>query len=109
MKNTIKILYAIINTHKERLFTFLLIAILISGAMYGFLLKNTIDNVVEREKLSKETKSLLTNISDLETKYFSLKNDVTIDIAYSRGFKNPVNTEYISKKSVTAMVSKNEL
>jgi hypothetical protein len=40
MKNTIKILYAIINTHKERLFTFLLIAILISGAMYGFLLKN---------------------------------------------------------------------
>jgi Tfp pilus assembly protein PilO len=61
MKNTIKILYAIINTHKERLFTFLLIAILISGAMYGFLLKNTIDNVVEREKLSKEINSIFLN------------------------------------------------
>lgn len=109
MKKTIKILYRIIDNHKERLFTILLLAILVSGAMYGFLLKNTIDNIVEREKISKETKSLLTNISDLETKYFSLKNEVTLDIAYSKGFKNPKNTEYITKKSVTAMVSKNEL
>lgn len=108
MKNIIGNTYKIIIRNKENIFSVLIVAILVSGIAYGVILKKTVENVVEREKISKESKTLLTDISDLETKYFSMKNSVTTEIAYAKGFKNPKTTSYISTKDLTAMAIKNE-
>jgi hypothetical protein len=37
-----------------------------------------------------------------------MKNSVTTEIAYAKGFKNPKTTSYISTKDLTAMAIKNE-
>jgi hypothetical protein len=108
MKNIIGNTYKTIIRNKENIFSVLIVAILVSGIAYGIILKKTVENVVEREKISKESKTLLTDISDLETKYFSMKNSVTTEIAYAKGFKNPKTTSYISTKDLTAMAIKNE-
>ena len=104
---TVSLLYKSINKNREKISIFFIVTILIFSSVYGLLLKRTILNVVERERLSKDNRGLMTEISDLETRYFSMKNHVTLEIAHAKGFDNPKNTAYISNKDHTAMVSKN--
>lgn len=76
---------------------------------YIFFLQKAIINVVEREKLSKQTSEVVISVSDLETKYFSMKNAITLSLAHSKGLKDAEVVSYISKKSLTAMAPSHEL
>lgn len=95
--------------YKEKIFAVLIAAIMISACGYIFLLQKAIVNVVQRQNVSNEVKELAVEVSDLETEYFAAQNTITIDLAHSKGLKDPKSISYISKKSVTAMASHNEL
>lgn len=109
MTKVIAISYRTLLRNRERVFAILIGAIVLSAIAYGFLLKKAVTNIVEREKIVSEAKKQNADIGDLEAKYFSMKNSITLNLAYSKGFKDPSNVSYISKKSLTAMAAKNEL
>lgn len=95
--------------YKERVFIFLVLGIVITAGVYIFLVQKAIVNVVEREKITKEIRERSTSVSELETKYFSIKSSVNIELAHAKGFKDAEVVSYISKKPITALVSYNEL
>ena len=109
MTQTITILYKFSHHYRERIFRVLVATILVTACAYVFLLQKAIVNVVQRQKVSLETKSLSVKVGNLEEKYFSLKNGVTLDLAHSKGLKDAEVISYISKKPVTAMALHNEL
>ena len=109
MTQVITKIYKTSYKHKEIIFITLISAILLSFFAYVFLLQKAILNVVDRSKVSKEASLVSLDVNDLEEKYFSLKNDITIELAHAKGLRNKEVTSYISKKSLTAMVLNNEL
>lgn len=109
MTKTITMTYSILHRYREKLFVLLVAGILVAAASYVFLLQRAIVNVVAREKVVAEVNIKTTDVAGLEAKYFTLKNSVTLDMAHSKGFKDAPVTAYISKKSVTAMASHDEL
>ncbi len=109
MTKIVTIAYQVSHQYRERIFVILVAAILLTAFSYAFLLQKTIVNVVEREKISKEIRTASADTGSLEEKYFSLKNTITLDLAYAKGLKNADTISYISKKPLTAMVSNHEL
>lgn len=95
--------------YKEKIFIFLISGIIVLSCTYFYLLHNAIANVIEREKIVKENRTIGTTVAELEAKYFSIKNSINIELAHAKGFKDPEISIFISKKSETAMASKNEL
>ena len=105
MVKLITISYKIL--HRERVKLFYILAI--TTFLYGFLIQKAIMNIVAREKVVNDVATLTAEIADLEEQYLSLKNNITLDTAYEKGLQDAVVSYYISKKSITAMASKNEL
>ncbi len=95
--------------YRERIFTVLAIAIVLFASSYVYFIHSTIVNVVEREKILKDIREKSTTVSTLESKYFTEKNKVNIELAHAKGFQDSEVSSYISKKSLTAFVVHNEL
>ncbi len=64
---------------------------------YIFLIRQTIINVVAREKIEKDTTNMLSSISNLETKYMNVKGNINLDVAYTQGFKNADSPIFITR------------
>lgn len=95
--------------YKEKIFILLTLGIVVLSCSYLYLLHQTIANVVERGEIVRENRNISTTVAELESRYFSVKNSIDIDLAYARGFKDSEISFFVSKKSETAMVLKNEL
>lgn len=109
MTQLLTIAYKTSHHHREKIFAILMAAIIITACAYVFLLQKAIVNVVQRQKVALETKSVSADVGTLEETYFSLENGITLNLAYSKGLKNADDVSYISKKPVTAMVIRHEL
>ncbi|MDO8430654.1 MAG: hypothetical protein Q7S72_01520 [Candidatus Taylorbacteria bacterium] len=94
--------------YKEIILTTLITGIAISGFAYVYLLHSAITNVVARGDIVKQNRSLSTKVSELETRYFLVKNTINIELAHAKGFQE-AQTSFISKKSITAMANHHEL
>ncbi|MEK9184792.1 MAG: hypothetical protein AAB866_01335 [Patescibacteria group bacterium] len=64
---------------------------------YIFLVRQTIINVVARENIEKNIGNMLSSISNLETKYMSVKGNISLDVAYAQGFKNADSPIFITR------------
>ena len=98
-----------IMKYKERIFLVLVVGIMLSVASYIFFVHKAIVNVVEREKIVKDIREKATVVSDMESKFLTAKNKISIELAHAKGFQDAEVTSYISKKSLTAFVPNNEL
>ncbi len=92
--------------YREKIFILLIISIFISGFYYAYVVHSTIVNVIAKEKIVKEIRERSTKVSELESLYFKTKNQINIELAHAKGFKNGEITNFISKKPLTAFVSK---
>ncbi len=109
MTRIITNIYKASHHHKERVFSILVVSILLTMFAYGFLLQKAIINVVQRQEISKNISAISVDVGDLEEEYFSLKNGITLELAHTKGLKDAEVVSYLSKKSLTAMASQNEL
>ncbi len=109
MTRALSIVYKASHYHRERIFVILVVAILLIVCSYVFLLQKAIINVVQREKASQQVTSVSIEVGDLEGKYFSLKNSVTLELAHAKGLKDVEVTTYISKKPLTVMALHNDI
>ena len=98
-----------IFNYKERIFIVLIMSIIISAGAYAFLIEKAIMNVVAREDVIKESHVLSASVAGLEERYFSIKNNISLDLAYAKGFKDSEVSFFISSQLLSTLVSRNEL
>ena len=62
-------------------------------------IRATIGNTVTRSSLESTTNALAAKVGDMEFNYISLENNVSLQLAYDKGFKNINEPIYISRAS----------
>jgi hypothetical protein len=72
---------------------------------YVYLVNATIMNVVAREKVESTISELSTTIGDLEFKYISLKNNITLDLAREKGFTDASPTAFLARNEAAPALS----
>lgn len=92
---------------EQKIFFGLLFLLVVLFVTYGFLVKSTVHNIVLRENFGKERATLISHIADLNANYIALKNAITLDIAYERGFKPSSEPHFISKQNTLKTLSFN--
>ncbi len=66
--------------------------------LYVYGIHATVRNTALREEIEEETSNLEASISEMEFSYISLKNDVSLELAYSRGFADVKAPTFISRR-----------
>ncbi len=78
---------------------------------YGFMVNKTIINAVSTQKIEKDIIVLNSEVNSIESKYLDLKNNVTIDLALSKGFTVNENIKYVvnsvSDQKVSLSINEN--
>lgn len=94
---------AVLQLNKEKTIFWSLVGILfICAGLYMYFIDTTIHNVVMQQNLEGASSSLTLSIGSEEFQYISKRNAVTIELAYSMGFKDAKVKEYISNKAKTS-------
>lgn len=75
---------------------FLSIALLV---VYIYGVNATVRNTVARQNIESEVSNISNKLGEMEFIYISLTNKVSLQVAYSRGFKDVSAPEYISRTS----------
>ncbi|MFA5838923.1 MAG: hypothetical protein WC849_03225 [Candidatus Paceibacterota bacterium] len=83
---------------EKRIFYILTFFLVIVSVSYIYFMGSTIQNTAQRTNIESEIKTISSQISGLELEYLSAKNNLTLDYAYSIGFKDVKKINYISKK-----------
>jgi hypothetical protein len=90
----------IMTLAEEKATYWVLAAVLVvSFGIYVYFVNQTIWNVVQRQRLETQMTGLNNRLSELEFKYISMENDVTIDKAYALGFKDVNEPKFVSRRA----------
>jgi len=84
------------DTRARVFWTFVVFAF-IALVIYIYAVNTTIRNTIARQNLENEVAIVSTQLGDLEFSYIALKNKVSLDLAYTRGFKNVSSAQYVSR------------
>jgi ribosomal protein L18 len=104
MKN---ILAQIIKFQKSAVWILIVLNIVLAGG-YVYTVNRTVFNVVASTKAEKALAQSSAASADLESRYVSLKNKITLDFAYAQGFQDASNQQiFIVKKPVIDTLSFN--
>lgn len=95
------------NREKTIFWTLLGVLLLCCG-FYMYCINATVHNVVLRQNFENESSNLTLAIGSEEFKYISKRNTITMELAYSMGFKEVTDKTFITKKSTkeVALLSK---
>ena len=94
--------------HRVRFFWILMTISVLSLFVYIYAINVTARNVALRQNLERQTAGVSANLDSLEFAYIELKNNITIELAYQRGFREIKNPLYVSRAG-TASLSFNTL
>ena len=84
--------------HKEKILVWLLSAGIVSMAiLYMFLVNGAVFNVVAREDMENQLATINARVSELEFEYIGLRNSITIQYAYDRGFRDVTNAIFAER------------
>ncbi len=83
--------------------------LVVSVCSYGYLLNKTIHNVVARQRSGELVASLGGKVGELESRYITLKDSVTLDLANSLGFQSVQNPVFISRTALSKALSINSV
>ena len=92
---------------RGNIFWSLAVGVIITLGLYAYFLSSTVYTTVLRQQAEKSIATLEGNAGTLEANYLTVKNTVTIELAHSKGFKDIVVTQYISRKSLAKSLSLN--
>ena len=95
---------AIQQLNKEKTIFWTLSAILIlSLGFYTYFINMTVRNIAVRQNLEEKSTQLLTSNSALEFKYISARNNITLPLAYSLGFKDISSKSFVSTQNLNSL------
>ena len=84
--------------NNKKLFWYLLMAIDVAVSTYAYFVNQAVYAVAEREKIETKISALNSKLGEIEFKYIALKNEISPEYAYSLGFHDVKNQNFISKK-----------
>lgn len=85
------------DTLEKRLITGLILAFVVLGGLYVYLVNQTVHNVVARREIEQTMSALASEVGDLELAHLELKDAITIQYAYTLGFRELAGTTYVSR------------
>lgn len=90
----------ILQNKEKTIFWTLLGTLLLCFGLYMYLINVTIHNVVAVENLENKASQLTLSLGTNEFKYILMRNNVTLSLAYSLGFKDVSNKTFVSRNSL---------
>ena len=94
-----------ISRIEKRIFYVAVFLFIFVSIFYAYFVNQTIRNVAKRENIESEIKMATSNMSELESQYLSKKNNLTLNYAYSIGFKKVNEINYIYKGTETNVIT----
>lgn len=88
---------------RVRTFWMLIVLSIISLALYMYGVKATVYNTVARQQLETEVSNISTHIGEMEFAYIGLKNKVSLEVAYARGYLDVTAPTYISRAAAHSL------
>lgn len=64
---------------------------------YVYMVNQTVRNVVQRERAGGEISELRSKLSDLELRYIDRKNEITVEFAEAKGFREQVALKFVDR------------
>lgn len=98
-----------LNKNGKSLFWSLTCLLFLLTSLYVYLMNTTALNGVRWEGGEKKVTSVGATVSELESQYLSLKQSVTLSMAYGRGFEDVKTVRFISARKVGTVVAVNEI
>lgn len=98
-----------LDKHSKGLFWSLACLLLLMTSVYIYLVNTAALNGVYRGKAEQKVTSVGAEVSELESRYLSLKQSVTLSLAYARGFEDVKTVKFISTPKVGAVARANEI
>ena len=87
------------------IFTLLGFGLLLSFAMYVYLLSATVHATALRQQTEKTIYTLENKSEGLESRYVNLKSSITAELATARGFVSVSGTKYIPRETAGKVLS----
>ena len=92
----------LLQLNRERtVFRTLFSVLILSAGFYIYFINATIHNTVLRQNLENEISRLTLSTGNREFQYITMRNKITLPLAYSLGFQDVVAKTFISKKSLS--------
>ena len=83
--------------------------LLFAVSSYIYFVNTAAMNGVRYGKIEQDMVAIGASVSDLESRYLSLQESVTLPLAYSRGFEDVRAVTFISAKTVGTVARGNEI
>lgn len=87
------------NTIDKKVFAILLTSIVSSVFLYLFFIGVMSVSAAQMGGVEKEARVISANVSELEVEYMVLEGDITLEYAYSLGFKEPKKVAFATRKT----------
>ena len=100
---------SIIEQHGKSVFWSLTGLLLLVVSLYVYLVNTAAMNGVRWGHVQQETAELEARLSELEAKYLSLKQSVTLASAYENGFQDVTEVTFINTHKVGIVAKSSEL
>lgn len=84
-------------------------AIVLVALAYVYSVNRTVIFVAERNDIESKIVAYRTDISNLESRYISERNSVTLELAHSLGYGEAEDVTYIPKKSVSILTQASKI
>ena len=95
----------VLQLNREKtIFWALLGIIFLCASFYMYFINITVYNTVSRQNLEKESTQLTLKIGNEEFQYITMRNSVTLPLAYSLGFKD-VSVKIFISRDITPSVA----
>lgn len=94
---------AISYERRQHLFVVLITVSIISILAYIYAINATARNIAERASLEREIAGISTSLDSLEFAYIELRNNVTIELAYAKGFKEEKSPLFVSRSRAASL------
>ena len=93
----------ILYDHRVRFFWILVAISALSMFTYIYAINATARNIATGQDLERRVAKVSANLDSLEFSYITLKNNVTLELAYERGFREVKNPLYVSRALQTSL------
>lgn len=92
---------------RKQVFYTLLTTLLVVGATYGYLLNQTVVQIVEHKAIAAKVAHLSTQVGELEHQYLAAQDSITLEHAKTLGFREITDPTYIARGRSDNLVTAN--
>lgn len=98
-----------IDTRRKGIVWFFATVLLFGASAYIYCIQTATLNGASWNTVEQEVGELRGSVSELESRYLSLKRGITLSVAYQNGFKDADSVAYITTKTLGAVVRNHDL